>query len=310
MGNAGIYKGIDVVKIFMAFDVVAMHTTVGNPLYIKDLAVPFFFLASGFFLFRKLDACRPEEEGALRKKWLSRIARMYLVWTVIYLPFTVYGLVKAGNPFIYSLAQFFRNFLFIGENYLSWPLWYLLGMIWAGCIIFMLRKLGVPIWGMLLAGFALILVAQLSDLESNGFYHSVFKTTRNGIFTGFPFMVAGGMASKFDVARVSPIVWLAAFLALLICSKHTAWLVLPAAVVLFLFAASIKDISFVSESLSRGLRQSGVVIYLSHMVFAGVLIICGMQKGFALFAITSACALMLAFLMRSPKCEGVVKFLY
>ena len=297
-------------KFIMAFDVVAMHTTVGNPLYIKDLAVPFFFLASGFFLFRKLDACRPEEEGALRKKWLSRIARMYLVWTVIYLPFTVYGLVKAGNPFIYSLAQFFRNFLFIGENFLSWPLWYLLGMIWAGCIIFMLRKLGVPIWGMLLAGFALILVAQFSDLESNGFYHSVFKTTRNGIFVGFPFMVAGGALAGVDLCRVSPFVWLAVFAALLAGTKLAAWLVLPSAVALFLFAASIRDFGFVSESLSRTLRQSSVVIYLSHMLFAGVLIICGMQKGFALFAITSACVLGLAYMMKSPKCERVAGFLY
>ena len=48
------------------------------------------------------------------------------------------------------------------------------------------------------------------------------------------------------------------------------------------------------------------------MVFpaAGALIICGMQKGFALFAITSACALGLAYLMRSPKCGGVVRFLF
>ncbi|MCR5547206.1 MAG: acyltransferase [Bacteroidales bacterium] len=297
-------------KFIMAFIVVAMRTTVGNPLYIKDLAVPFFFLASGFFLFKKLDLCRPEEESACQKKWLSRIARLYLLWTAIYLPFTVYGFINGGNSFVHSLALFFRNLLFVGENYLSWPLWYLLGMIWAGCMIFLLRKLRVPAWGMLIIGIGLVLVAQLSDLESNGLYHSVFKTTRNGIFMGFPFMVAGGVASKFDAACVSPIVWLAAFLALLVCSKFAAWLVLPAAVALFLFAASVKDISFVSESLSRGLRQLGVVIYLSHMVFAGVLIICGMQKGLALFAITSVCALALAFLMSSPKCEGVVKFLY
>ena len=290
--------------------VVAIHTTVSNPLGVKDLAVPFFFIASGFFLFGKLGSGTPKEGDAYLLKWLLRTARLYVIWTLVFLPFTVYGFISYGTPFAKAVAIFFRNIIFVGENYLSWPLWYLLGMLWAGGIIFILRKLKVPVWGMLLIGIALMLVAQLSDLGSVSLYHHIFNNTRNGIFVGFPYMMAGGLAARFDVSRISPVVWLVAFLIIFICSTYVAWLISLAAVALFLFAASVKDIGFVTESLSRELRQASLVIYLVHMIFAGVLIICGMQKGFALFAITSACALMLAFLMRSPKCDGVVKFLY
>ena len=297
-------------KFLVAFVVVAMHTTEGNPLGIKDLAVPFFFLASGFFLFGKLDAGNPEEAAVYRKKWLSRIVRLYLVWTLIYLPFTVYGFIRGGSPPLHSLALLFRNLLFVGENYLSWPLWYLLGMIWAGCMIFLLRRLRVPVWGMLIIGVALILVAQLSGLKSADWYRMVFKTTRNGIFLGFPFMTAGGVIAGMDLSRINPLVWLAAFVALLVGTKLAGWLILPAAVALFLFAASIKDIGFVSESFSRGLRQSSEVIYLTHMIFAGILIICGMERGLALFAISSLCALTLAYLLWPPRCGRLVNVLF
>lgn len=309
MGTARLYKGIDVMKFLMAFIVVAIHTTTSNLLGLRDIAVPFFFVASGFFLFKKLDLCTPEEEVVYQKKWLLRVLRIYLVWTVIYMPFTIYGLLQDGHPFLTSAAIFFRNFIFIGENYLSWQLWYLLGMIWAGCIVFIFRKLKVSVWAMLLIGIALTPIAQIMDLKSMWLYHALFKVTRNGIFIGFPFMAAGGLIARFDTRLFNPIVWLFVSIVFLVFTRFASWMNSFTAVALFLFAASIKDIGFISDSVSCIIRKSSTIIYLSHMVFAGSLIICGMELGFVLFFIAAMCSLILSLLLCRPGSERVVKIL-
>lgn len=111
------YKGLDIMKFVMAIVVVAIHTrpemsfnsSLARQIFeaIYSLAVPFFFIASGFLLFRKISLPLTEEGEQRIKSYLSRMCRLYLVWTIIYLPLTIYGFyldglspVRAGVVFL------------------------------------------------------------------------------------------------------------------------------------------------------------------------------------------------------------------
>lgn len=103
------HTGIDLFKVLMTLVVVMIHTTEAAPAWFK-IAVPYFFLASGFFFFRNWET-GGEEVRMKERKWLSRLVVMYLVWTLIYLPFTVYGLMQDDLGIGKSLAVFARNLL-------------------------------------------------------------------------------------------------------------------------------------------------------------------------------------------------------
>ena len=79
-------KSIDVVKLIMAFLVVAIHTEPFGAWFILDkafgiftrLCVPFFFVASSYFFFLK---------NGDPIHYAKRLFLLYLIWSVIYLPF-------------------------------------------------------------------------------------------------------------------------------------------------------------------------------------------------------------------------------
>lgn len=146
-------NSIDLCKFMMAFVVVAIHThpfetcTDGRFLNIYGifvgLAVPFFFLASGYLLAAKMDwPYRTENDLSRICLQLKKIIKMYIIWTIVYFPLAIYHdfIVERMSP-VKAILLYIRGFLFIGEQYNSWPLWYLLSTIYALFIIlFIFRK--------------------------------------------------------------------------------------------------------------------------------------------------------------------------
>ena len=108
---------------------------------ISNNAVPFFYACTGYFLVIK----QPEED--LHTKWMFRcrkVMKIYLIWSAVYLPLTMCGcLVERGMKPAY-LIFCLRNFIFVGDNFYSWTLWYLNGLIFALLLIELLsRKLSI-----------------------------------------------------------------------------------------------------------------------------------------------------------------------
>lgn len=140
------YNSIDLFKFIMAFAVIAMHTLPfvnckndnflnGYDILVK-LAVPFFFLASGYLLSVKMGyPCGSKKDLIRLKKQLFKIIKMYLIWTLIYLPLAIYHFISNGTSLKWSVWLYIRGFVFIGEQYNSWPLWYLLSTIYALIVI-------------------------------------------------------------------------------------------------------------------------------------------------------------------------------
>jgi peptidoglycan/LPS O-acetylase OafA/YrhL len=130
----------------MAIAVVAIHTHLlencKNDIIIKiyssivELAVPFFFLTSGFLLSAKMSFSFNKKNDIIRtKKQTKKIVKMYILWTLIYLPLAVYHLLSSETSPVRATLIYIKGFIFVGEQYNSWPLWYLLSTIYAFAII-------------------------------------------------------------------------------------------------------------------------------------------------------------------------------
>jgi len=95
-------KIIDLFKLVMAIGVVAIHTepvvAFNSNLWLwvvsivyHILPVPFFFMASGYLLFRKIELPLNCDGKIVLKRYLKKIARLYIVWTILFLPLTIIG---------------------------------------------------------------------------------------------------------------------------------------------------------------------------------------------------------------------------
>lgn len=196
------YGGLDWFRLAAALLVITIHT---SPLasfggeadfvltrILARVAVPFFFMTSGFFLFRGIN---DGKTGALAR-FLKKTGLIYLVSILLYAPLSII----TGQL---SLAGFFRQIIFDGTFY---HLWYLpaamLGMLivypflrkkqyrWAGllcALLYLVGLFGDSYYGL---GAALPAVKSIYDV-----LFGLFSYTRNGLFFAPMFFYLGGMLS-------------------------------------------------------------------------------------------------------------------
>lgn len=162
------YNAIDLCKYFMAACVVAIHT---QPLHgISDslvleiysavvrMAVPFFFMASGYLLAAKLSwPFTAAADLAIIKNYIKKMTGMYVIWTVIYLPWTIYSYCTSETPVTEAILSFLRGFFLLGEHSITWMLWYLLSTVYSMLVIRFLLKKQIPLKNILFLGFVLLL---------------------------------------------------------------------------------------------------------------------------------------------------------
>ena len=283
------FDNIDCAKVIFAIFVVAIHTlqpftdTLTSEARhivtaLLSIAVPFFFVASGFLLGNKLNSTDREGQLVYLKKWIYRIGRLYLLWTLIYLPYAIYGFSIEDIGFIKSLAIYIRNILLVGENFWSWPLWYLLAMFVAGCIIYLLLRCKVKrtCWYILAVLFAVsgVFIDELraNDWEGINLYYSIFKTTRNGFFIGFPYIALGVFISSHSV-RLHQIglfvLLMIGFAAQLFDIPLSNFVTIYA---LFVFILGI-NLPTRTDDLYMNMRLSSSIIYFTHMLWVGLLLL-------------------------------------
>ncbi len=148
------YHGIDFAKFFLAFFVVACHVHPYGAFQstsfslrkcldtLLNVAVPFFFIANGFFLAKKLKKPILSRENApIVWDSFKKFLRLYAIWTVIYLPITIYYYATSGMAFMDIAMDFVFGLFFKGEHWQSWHLWYLCALLWAHLILLLLIKM-------------------------------------------------------------------------------------------------------------------------------------------------------------------------
>ena len=208
--NSGRYseslENIDVLKFLLAILIILRHC--GQSLFVEEslfntvvtntispVAVPTFFLISGYLLWRK-----PVTRERLKKQ-LWRILRLYLVWTVIFLPLTLMLSYKQGKLNLQFLIKYLQQFLFSGSYY---HLWYLPSLIVAIVIVYKLKKIKNRKIAWMFAVFLFLLGALTNTYYQLipgaqpiiDAYKMVFITTRNGLFFGTVFVLIGAELSE------------------------------------------------------------------------------------------------------------------
>ena len=327
------YPGIDVAKLLMSFVVVEIHTRpLGLPdglvgallVVVENMAVPFFFIASGFLCFRGMvghDVVGADAQGLPKvRKTAVKLLRLYLTWMVIFLPLDAYGAWLNGWSISGFAVRWVRGLLLVGESVFSWPLWYLLAAAVGFGLVYLMLRGGVRPRCVLLCGLLFALCGWgLSCLHNwvaapgwlsaaASAYFKVFLTVRNGLFLGF-FYIAFGMCLGLRSGKLRafsatwPIITLLLGFAgcvLLSPDQH-----LP-----FCALASCGIFLLCSRSVSEGngcptIRNTSTVVYLTHMIFvvfftfgifggAGPSIYAANVPHCAVFACSLACALLLA----------------
>lgn len=91
-------NAIDLFKLFFAIMVVAIHTHAFADfgleqfvdLNISGYAVPFFFIASGYFLRKKIMKSHGiQEYRVVLTKWIIKLGRLYFTWALVQFPLQI-----------------------------------------------------------------------------------------------------------------------------------------------------------------------------------------------------------------------------
>ncbi len=283
------YSGIDYFRFIAALLIIAIHT---SPLaafsetgdfivtrIVARVAVPFFFMTSGFFLIS-----RYAYNNSKLWAFLKKTALIYGTAVLIYLPVNIYnGYFKMDN----LLPNVIKDIVFDGTLY---HLWYLpASMIGAGLAWYLVRKFDYQI--ALVVTAVLYLIGLFGDSYYGlsekigllgGFYSLIFQIsdyTRNGIFFAPVFFVLGGIIA--DTRRritfrksvfgfgISFILLFVEALTLHFCKlqRHDSMYLFLLPCMYFLFHIILQ----IKGKRMMWLRTSSLIIYLIHPMMIVIL---------------------------------------
>lgn len=191
------YSAIDFFKLLMAVFIIVLHTSpfmdfsklieVGIRDCIVIIAVPFFFMTTGFFALKN-------EKTA--KKSMTHLFRLYIIWSVIYLPFSIIKNHETGQSIQYYIKSFFLWGSFD-------TIWYLLAAGVAVAISYFFLKRNALNWAVVLGLFFYVIAllgTSYAGIMQNTYawvfyekYYEFFNTFKNGVFFGLVFVSMGGL---------------------------------------------------------------------------------------------------------------------
>lgn len=141
------YKGIDILKLFFAFCVVAIHVQFLSEYglynafntYLLSFAVPFFFVVSGFFFGRKFWNCETSEEiKSVCKIMAKKLFTLYIIWGSLYFCLNILQSIAIDNISLkQSVVTGLHSLIVSGSG---GGLWYIQAILIIYAIIFGLCK--------------------------------------------------------------------------------------------------------------------------------------------------------------------------
>lgn len=167
---------IDYFRIVLSLLVITVHA---QPLFREDsltgwfisngiarIAVPCFFIISGYFLHQRIN-----DKNAI-KKYLSHILIVYTVWSAIYIP-VYYQVIEYRSLITFALMGYYH-------------LWFLPALI-IGIILFTLFKKFITNSNiLLLIGIIFYLIGYMMEIHK-----LPYRLFCNGVFSGYPFIILG-----------------------------------------------------------------------------------------------------------------------
>lgn len=279
------YPLIDLCKFLFAYLVVIIHVppfssfdtrfaSYANYILGQGLgriAVPFYFAAAGFLLFRKIDEAHFDWSPI--RTYAFRILRLYGLWAILLL------VGRTGHLWFLTglaVATVFLSFLICKKVPVKW-----IAVICA--VLYLVDLLGNAYNGI------------LTPLRENSLFVSYclkafrmfFPTTRTGIFMGVPFVFIGYLLTKIKIVLPKSFVIFGGITSFFIsmcesvitkhfrfAKEHEAFLFLPVFTFFLLYA--VTHIQVPSRPIYKRLRVAGMLIFYSHRLVYWLV-----ERGFA-----------------------------
>lgn len=206
------FHGVDIMKLFFAISIVFMHTycrdfgQTGRMIVnmVSMLGVPFFFICSGFFLKSGLDRYNEVKgKGEYYKRYVFRLIKMYLSWTVLTFPVAIFLIIKAypESSIAFKVVYWMRMFMLTGSIGVYW---YILSLIICSFLIYYAEKYNLTI-PLFLVSVVFFIWGELynSGFNNGQFYyewiHILFSSTRNFLNFGLFYVLLGYYISKYSL---------------------------------------------------------------------------------------------------------------
>lgn len=295
------YNSFDLAKFICSILVVMIHAPLfgnaeGSSVFyyvnfllnqgIARVAVPLFFIISGFFVYKKTDL----ENCSIKTniKYIKRYMQIYVIWSLIYFPLSLRVMRANAGGILLGAVEYIKDFFLVASYGQLWYLLalfvsvllvsFLLGRNWQPKKIFYL-SLAFYVFGILGSGYFGV-ISPLLDTQFFGeiikVYFDIFKNTRNALFFGFFFVSVGMLLSKSKI-KMSTGKSLVLFLISLfmmcveslllekldIAKTHELLLfTAPTAVFCFIF---LKDLNLKNNRIYKKLRVMSSLIYYCNL---------------------------------------------
>lgn len=303
------FSGVDYVKFLMALCVVAIHVNSSTCVtghwsdaieWLIRLAVPFFFICSGFFLGRKLNGNIAIDAGQrIILGRAKKISRIFVCWLLIYLPITIYVDLNNGSTFMHDVVSYFGRLLLSGESEYAYPLWFLYSMaivLAVYALLFKVKRAEV----LLISVFAII--TGVNALISNGvlgenFYAKWFSLLTARTLGGGLHIMSGVMLSRTGYLPKSAMALVLVALSVVLFVFSLPYWELCGGCALFVLALRFNKVLWSCGTL--GWRSMSMWIYYLHMYVIFTLMLFLTRNGILLtpivfMAIVSAGVIVLA----------------
>ena len=209
------YYLLDIVKFICCFFVVALHTGFLSEFdsvtgfwiekSLLRLAVPFYFISSGFLLGKKLNGATDiNEVKAILVGYSKRLVIMLVVFEPISILLNGWVELSQGKSFVYIVLSAARYVIFYPKG----ALWFVQACLVAVWIWYFFRKYNLnrfilPVAGFLY-GFALLCNSYYFLVENTiigsgvNLLIRITASPRNGVFVGFLMIYLGMCVSKYE----------------------------------------------------------------------------------------------------------------
>lgn len=244
-----------------------------------------FFLSTGYLLARKFKSKNSiDEKKQIVNKTLHKIIKLYVFWNVVYLPLALYEYYFSdktllGSYIIYDLFSYIRGFIFMGEHFNSWILWYLLSTIYALLMIQFLipKNKTIPYicWAGVIVFMVGIFMTYLSD--STGelskvelmVQKAIKVTFTNGrMTTAFLYIPLGMLMNNMQFSRMKGIFMVVLGIVLYLSPLNNIFIlglfVIPVLTSVGIFLVAINT-NLSNNKIYMKLRTASAVMYFMHM---------------------------------------------
>ena len=292
------YNSLDIAKFIAAILIIIIHanpfSTYSNVAayafrnIIATVAVPFFFVTSGFLFAVKLNSLPNEEKASYFKKYFLRLLTMYLLWSAVYFIFVLADWIK--NGFTYTdLLIYVRDFFFEGSYS---TIWFLPALMTAVTIVYILKKrftyfqiflMALPFYLFACLGSSYYGLTQQIPLLGDLFkvYYSFFDTIKNGVLFGWVYVALGGIFSenteKFIMPFKKSFILIAVFFVIMVAETvgqrllgwsskgvDTKLMLLPLTLFIFSLILSVKCSN---KTIYIWMRKLSLLMFLSQRIF-------------------------------------------